>query len=63
MLLKKLYSKEGLGLGIGRLTVGSSDYSAEVYSYDNVADDISLEHFSIERDKDYIIPMINFTVF
>ena len=32
-LLRQLYTREGLNLSIGRLTVGSSDYSAEVYSY------------------------------
>ncbi len=57
-LLKTIYSKEGLNLGVGRLSIGSSDYSAEVYSYDDVENDIALEHFSIERDKEYIIPMI-----
>ncbi len=57
-LLRKLYSKEGLNFGIGRLTVGASDYSAEIYTYDDAEDDIALEHFSIERDKEYIIPII-----
>ena len=57
-LLKHLYSSEGLGLRVGRLTVGSSDYSAELYTYDDVDNDVELKHFSIERDKAYIIPMI-----
>lgn len=57
-LLKSLYSKDGLNFNIGRLSIGSSDYSAEVYTYDDVDDDTSLEHFSIERDKNYIIPII-----
>ena len=57
-LLKFLYTKEGLDLKIGRLSVGASDYSVEIYTYDDVSEDVSLEHFSIERDKEYIIPMI-----
>lgn len=57
-LLKKLYSKDGMGFGIGRLTVGSSDYSAEVYTYDDVEEDTELKFFSIERDREYIIPII-----
>ena len=57
-LLKKIYSKEGIGLSVGRLSIGSSDYSAELYSYDDVPFDTELEHFSIERDERYIIPMI-----
>ena len=57
-LLKGLYSKDGLNLRIGRLSIGASDYSAELYTYDDVKDDTSLENFSIERDKSYIIPII-----
>lgn len=57
-VLKSIYTKEGLGLSVERLSVGSSDYSAELYSYDNVDGDVSLEHFSIDRDKKHIIPMI-----
>lgn len=30
--LKDIYSEEGLGLSVCRLSVGSSDYSAELYS-------------------------------
>ncbi len=57
-LLKKVYSKDGIGLTVGRLSIGSSDYSAELYSYDDVPFDTELKHFSIERDERYIIPMI-----
>ena len=57
-LLEYIYTPKGLDLKIGRLTIGSSDYSAEVYSYDDVENDVELKHFSIERDKNYIIPMI-----
>lgn len=57
-VLKKIYSKNGLNLSVARLTIGSSDYSAELYSYDDTPFDTNLEHFSIERDKAYIIPMI-----
>lgn len=57
-LLEDIYGKEGIGLSIGRLSIGASDYSAELYSYDDVENDLALEHFSIDRDRDYIIPMI-----
>ena len=57
-LLNKVYSKDGIGLSVGRLSIGSSDYSAELYSYDDVPFDTELRHFSIERDQKYIIPMI-----
>lgn len=57
-LLEKIYSREGLGLSVARLSIGSSDYSAELYSYDDTPFDTALTHFSIERDTAYIIPMI-----
>lgn len=53
-----IYGKDGLGLSVGRLSVGASDYSAEVYSYDDVEGDVELKHFSVERDEAYVIPMI-----
>ena len=57
-LLEDLYTEKGLNLSVGRISIASSDYSAELYSYDNEPDDIELKHFSIERDEKYIIPMI-----
>lgn len=57
-LLQHLYGKDGLGLSVGRLCIGSSDYSPELYSYDDVPFDTELTHFSIERDEAYVIPMI-----
>ena len=57
-LLRKLYTKEGLGLSVSRLCIGSCDYSPELYTYDDVEGDVSLQHFSVERDEEYVIPMI-----
>ena len=56
--LKDIYSEEGLGLSVCRLSVGSSDYSAELYTYDDEDSDPDLEHFSVGRDDEYIVPMI-----
>ena len=57
--LKSIYSEDGLGLSVCRLSIGSSDYSAELYTYDDVESDTALEHFSVERDDGYIVPVIN----
>ena len=57
-LLKHIYGKDGIGLNVGRICVGASDYSPEIYTYDDHPFDTSLEHFSIERDEKYVIPMI-----
>lgn len=56
--LESIYGKGGLGLSVARLTIGASDYSAEIYTYDDAEGDVALKHFSIDRDKKYIIPMI-----
>ena len=58
IFLNQLFSKNGLGLNIGRISIGSSDYSASVYSYDDVANDLELKHFSIKKDEEYIIPIL-----
>ena len=57
-LFSHLYSKDGVNLGIARLCIGSSDYSPEIYSYDDVPFDTELSHFSVSRDGEYIIPII-----
>lgn len=56
--LADIFSPEGLNLSVARLTVASSDYSAELYSYDDAPEDRELKHFSVERDRAYILPMI-----
>ena len=57
-LIEKLYGKKDIGFSVARVSIGASDYSAELYTYDDVAGDTKLEHFSVERDEEYIIPMI-----
>ena len=57
-LLESIYGKDGLNLSVARLAIGSCDYSAEIYTYDDCPGDTELKHFSIERDRKYILPMI-----
>lgn len=47
-LLHHLYSEDGLHMNIARLSVGASDYSAEVYTYDDVEND-NLNMASFDR--------------
>lgn len=56
--LQDIFSEKGLNLSVGRLSIGSSDYSAELFSYDDVDGDETLEHFSVVRDERYVIPMV-----
>jgi len=49
---------DGMGYSLARTTIGSSDYSAESYSYDDVKGDKDLTNFSIAHDEKYRIPLI-----
>lgn len=51
-------SKEGLGYRFCRTHIGSCDFSLENYSYAEKPGDTALAHFSIDRDKDTLLPMI-----
>ena len=57
--LNDVYGKNGLHLSVGRISIGSSDYSPELYSYCDEKDDLELKSFSIDRDRSYIIPMLH----
>lgn len=50
--------ENGLHLTLARMPIGSSDYAIDMYSLDDVEDDYDLSEFSIERDKQYLIPYI-----
>lgn len=49
------FSPQGLNYSIGRLPIGSSDFSLSSYSYSKKKD---LSDFNINRDKDYILPFL-----
>lgn len=43
---------------ICRLPIGASDYALEWYSLNETDGDVAMEHFSIKRDRQYLIPYI-----
>jgi glucosylceramidase len=49
---------EGLGLVFGRVPIGASDYALDRYSLNETAGDYGMERFSIDRDRNAIIPYI-----
>jgi len=57
-VLDLLFGQEGLGLNYCRVPIGASDYAAGWYSLDETPDDYALEHFSIERDRQHLLPYI-----
>lgn len=56
--LDEIYGEEGLGLSVARISIASSDYSTSLYSYCDTPGDTVLKTFSIEKDREFIIPMI-----
>ena len=63
-LLHNLFTNQGDGIGVSylRLTIGSSDMNASVYSYDDLAPnttDPTLAHFSLEPDKADVLPVLH----
>jgi len=52
------FGPEGAGYSLSRVSVASCDFSTESYTYAPVAGDVELEHFSIERDRRWVLPLI-----
>jgi glucosylceramidase len=48
----------GLGYSLCRTHINSCDFSLSNYAYDEVAGDTELNHFSIDRDRKLLIPLI-----
>ena len=57
-LFHELFHPSEMGLSTGRICVGASDYSTKVYSYDDGEPDPNLTRFSIEHDREYILPIL-----
>lgn len=60
-ILREVFTEDGIGLNMARVCVGSSDYADSCYCYNDVADDVNMEHFSIEPDMEYVIPVLQET--
>lgn len=57
-IIKAYFSEEGAHYSLTRTHMNSCDFSLGNYSYAPVEDDKKLEHFSIEEDKEDLIPFI-----
>ena len=57
-ILKAYFSLEGAAYSMARTHMNSCDFSLDHYSYSPVAGDENLEHFSIDEDREDLIPMI-----
>ena len=57
-VLDAYFSEEGANYSLTRTHIASCDFSLSNYTYAKVENDMTLEHFTIEDDKDDLIPMI-----
>jgi glucosylceramidase len=57
-LLRTMFGQDQHALSMGRIPMGASDYSTAAYSYDDGAADPDLKRFSIDHDRDYILPTL-----
>jgi glucosylceramidase len=62
-LIKELFSRDSNSIGINylRISIGSSDLNATVYSYDDMPNgqtDPDLAHFSLDNDRLDLIPVL-----
>ena len=54
-LIRDYFSTSGLNYQLGRIPIGSTDFSKKSYSY---AEKKDLSDFSIKKDQNYVIPFI-----
>lgn len=57
-ILRQLFHPSEMGLSVCRICMGSSDYATKAYSYDDGDPDPELKRFSIEHDREYILPVL-----
>ena len=58
LALQLLFGPDGLRFNRGRIPIGASDYAIDRYTLDETPGDTSMSEFSIERDKQKLIPYI-----
>jgi len=58
-LMHDLFAPGEMALNVCRTSIGASDYSRTLYSYDESPEpDPEMKKFSIDHDKEYILPML-----
>lgn len=57
-VLDELFTDSGANFNYCRTPIGASDFSLDFYSYSEVAEDYEMKHFSIDRDKKLLLPLI-----
>jgi len=57
-VFEALFGESGCRFNLCRMPMGSSDFSFGYYSLNDEAGDLAMEHFSIDRDRVFLLPYI-----
>jgi glucosylceramidase len=57
-LLHEMFHPSELGLNVNRTCIGSADSATALYSYDEGDPDPELKRFSIDHDREHILPLL-----
>jgi glucosylceramidase len=57
-IMEDLFGENGMNFNLCRMPVGANDFARDWYSFDETAGDFAMEHFSIDNDKETLIPFI-----
>jgi glucosylceramidase len=57
-LFREFFHPSEMDLSACRICLGSSDYATKMYSYDEGEPDPEMRRFSLDHDKEYILPML-----
>ncbi len=61
-VMAALFSEDGCNFNIGRMPIGANDFAVDWYSLNETSGDYDMEHFSIERDRQRLIPYIQLAI-
>lgn len=57
-LLHEMFHPSEMGLSVNRTCIGAADSAATLYSYDDGDADPDLKRFTIDHDREYILPVL-----
>ena len=57
-VIKDLFSEDGMNFTLNRMPLGANDFSRDWYSYNETDKDFDMKNFSIDNDKETLIPFI-----
>lgn len=57
-VMRGLFGREGIHFAYGRIPMGANDFAREWYSCNETEGDFEMKHFTIERDRQIMIPYV-----